>query len=105
MKRISIDPQSDQAIAHAWNSPQGRASARIEVQAGDHPCLCYVRLSEFLSDEEKESLATDIAALHPAIQFVQMQTEVEVPEELEGRQWMFHLSSHLRSEVVTPTES
>lgn len=96
--RTEVDPTAPETVARAWNGSAGRMKNQIEVAAGEKPCLCYVSLSgEFLTAEERASLAAAIKGLHPAIVEVELQSEVEVPAELDGRQWVYQLSSHLRS--------
>lgn len=99
VKRITVDKDSPQAVAKLWRSNEGREVTNKAVTPGQKPCVCYVRLSEFLSEEDRAALSAAIQALHPSIEEVELQTEVDVPE-LADHDWSFHMVSHLIPRAV-----
>jgi hypothetical protein len=93
-----IGPSVEDAVVREWNRSSGRRAVSTDVNAGEVPCTCYVRLQRYVSDAERATLKEAILAISPLIEDVELMIECEVPDEVGGRQWVYHQQAHLRSE-------
>lgn len=99
-QRIQVDLDNGAMIASMWNSPAGRAVDSRTVEAGSTPMLLFIEASGFLDEQELAALQSAIEGSSTKVRSTAVLLEVQVPDDLVGREWCFHMCGHLRSDAV-----